>query len=437
MNQLKKNKLIVLLHATLLAITFSMSARAENTLYLGEAETLATSRDALIRASNQQAKALEHKAEAVDSLPDPKLKFGAMNVPTDTYTYDQTPMTQKQLGLSQMFPSWGSLTSKGKKFENLAVAQHARTTIRKEQVMRETRKTWMDLFFWLSANKVVQKNKKLFQQLVRITELQYASGRQNQQDVLRAELELGLLDDRLHQIMTRIEQSRADLAKLVGEDAANRPLPEKLAELPAPLSLTNIQARLGRHPELQQSEAMVAAAQSNVDMAYATYLPTMSLDLTYGQREGQYADGRPYENLASAMLMISIPINPVGRQGERVEASSSQWMAAKDKRLEKHRMLTREVNRTYANWKHLGERLENYKQRLIPQAIGTAESSLRAYQNDRTKFTVLMRARITEIETRLRYQQLRVDRAKTQAQLLYLAGPITKPVIKTAEGVSQ
>jgi len=39
-----------------------------------------------------------------------------------------------------------------------------------------------------------------------------------------------------------------------------------------------------------------------------------------------------------------------------------------------------------------------------------------------TEFTTLMRARITDLDVRLEDLRIRVDRAKIQANLLYLAG---------------
>jgi hypothetical protein len=39
-----------------------------------------------------------------------------------------------------------------------------------------------------------------------------------------------------------------------------------------------------------------------------------------------------------------------------------------------------------------------------------------------TEFTTLMRARITDLDVRLDDLRIRVDRAKAQASLLYLAG---------------
>jgi outer membrane protein TolC len=50
------------------------------------------------------------------------------------------------------------------------------------------------------------------------------------------------------------------------------------------------------------------------------------------------------------------------------------------------------------------------------------QASLKAYQSGVTEFTTLMRARITDLDVRLQDLRVRVDRAKSQANLLYIAG---------------
>ena len=47
--------------------------------------------------------ALGESAVAEAELPDPQLRFGALNVPTDSFDLDQEPMTQVQIGLRQQF----------------------------------------------------------------------------------------------------------------------------------------------------------------------------------------------------------------------------------------------------------------------------------------------------------------------------------------------
>ena len=75
-----------------------------------------------------------------------------------------------------------------------------------------------------------------------------------------------------------------------------------------------------------------------------------------------------------------------------------------------------------ANWLRLGERADLYSNQLLGEASSNAQASLNAYQSGVTEFTSLMRARITDLDVRLEELRVRVDRAKAQASLLYLAG---------------
>ena len=80
------------------------------------------------------------------------------------------------------------------------------------------------------------------------------------------------------------------------------------------------------------------------------------------------------------------------------------------------------LDKEYADWKRLHERHRFYQDTLIPQAQQNSEATLFAYQNDRTDFPALMRARITELDTHLKAMRINVNRIKAQARVLYLSG---------------
>ena len=84
--------------------------------------------------------------------------------------------------------------------------------------------------------------------------------------------------------------------------------------------------------------------------------------------------------------------------------------------------LKRQVEKEHANWLRQGKRLELYQTRAVVDAAQNSESTLKAYQNDLTDFTTLMRARLTELNTQLDMLKIRINRAKSQANLLYFSG---------------
>ena len=93
-------------------------------------------------------------------------------------------------------------------------------------------------------------------------------------------------------------------------------------------------------------------------------------------------------------------------------------MQAREQRL---RELRRMLEKNYAQWKRLGAQEALYHERLVEEANQSAEATLSSYQSGTSEFNTLMRARITELDVLLNDLRVRVDYAKAQARLLYLA----------------
>ncbi len=87
--------------------------------------------------------------------------------------------------------------------------------------------------------------------------------------------------------------------------------------------------------------------------------------------------------------------------------------------------LGREINEQYSRFSLLQERLALYDRELLSLVADNSEASLRAYQNDVVDFATPVRARITELETRLKWWRLRADLAKAIIQLKYFEGDET------------
>ncbi len=55
--------------------------------------------------------AASSRIEQGTNLPDPMLTFGLMNMPTNSFSFNQEPMTGKVIGLSQAIPYPGGLSA--------------------------------------------------------------------------------------------------------------------------------------------------------------------------------------------------------------------------------------------------------------------------------------------------------------------------------------
>ena len=88
--------------AILVICTPGLAAAAA--LTLEEAESLAVARDAGVAGIEERSAALSEAAVADQQLPDPELRFGAVNLPVDSFSLDDQNMTQILVGLRQRIP---------------------------------------------------------------------------------------------------------------------------------------------------------------------------------------------------------------------------------------------------------------------------------------------------------------------------------------------
>ena len=86
------------------------------------------------------------------------------------------------------------------------------------------------------------------------------------------------------------------------------------------------------------------------------------------------------------------------------------------------RDLFAQLQGSYSSWQRYDERAAHYDQSVLHRANDNFEASLEAYGEDRTNFASLIRAQVVELDTKLNYIKIKTDRAKAQADLLYLQG---------------
>jgi len=203
-------------HATPENASISSEARTP-VLTLQRAERVAIEEDPARAEFEAQAQALYEQAIAEGQLPDPTVRLGYVNVPTDTFNRSQEPMTQVLVGVQQTFPPGDTLALRKRQVNAMGQTMTLSAAQQRLNALQSVRDIWLDVFYWHTAAEIVRDSHGLFTQLTAITRSQYATGRRNQQDVLRAEQELGVLKDREINYQTEEIRARAKLARWIGE----------------------------------------------------------------------------------------------------------------------------------------------------------------------------------------------------------------------------
>ena len=390
-------------------------------LTLAEAEDIALAAEPGYEALAARADAFQEQAVAAGQLPDPELRVGLENYPTDGGGFSAEVMTQAKLGIRQAFPRGRVRELGSEQMRSRADAFDRSADARLREVLTSVRNTWLEAYYSQQAWSLVEESRPFFTDLVTITRSMYAVGRKSQHDVLRAELELSRLDDRLIEADRARSEAQANLSRWLGRNA-HRPIAMKLPDWAALPQLPALRDGLAAHPILAAANADVSAQQAAVDMAEENQKPGWALDLGYGYREGYQPDGQPRSDFVSLAVTVELPFFSKNRQDRKLAAALSERSAARYSRSALEAQLNSELDAEYARWQDLTRRLELYESRILQQSQSQAQSALLAYQSDTADFSDVMRGYIDDLNTRLEHIRLQVERAQSYAVLANLGG---------------
>jgi outer membrane protein TolC len=354
-------------------------------------------------------------------LPDPILRVGLNNFPIESGGFSTEGMTHVAVGLRQAFPAGKTRAFRSREFDFLAAEMNENAEARGRNVLTAVRSAWLELYYWDQAHDFVSESRPFFDDLATVTRSLYAVGRKSQQDVLRAELELSRLQDRLIDIERQRSRAKAALGEWIGRDAA-RPLAVKLPSWDQLPPLESLQGTLPEHPALRAADAQIEARGAGVDLAKQRSKPGWALDLGYSYREGMLPSGQPRSDFISLGVSIELPFFSKQSVDGTLSAALHERTAAVSSREQTMRGLQSQLAAEHARWRDLTRRLSLYDARILNQASDNAEASMLAYQSDRGDFADVMRAYIDDLNTRIDHIRLQVERAQSYAVLANLGG---------------
>lgn len=424
----------IVLASTLLALCQPAAGAEGDPLTLEAAVAAAIDSDPWLGGSRETEHALRDEAVAAGSLPDPRLNLQALNFPAWGFDINQEPMTQLAVGVSQQFPRGRSLALAREQKEALAAAEPMRRADRRAMLTATVSRLYLDAYLAQASRGLIEQDRALFEQLAEAAEAQYASavGRARQQDLIRAQLELTRLDDRLTVLRQRQDTAWQRLSEFVGPSASG-PLAGALPDLappgkPVTTAVSDPQTlfeQMHGHPAVLASERRIASVATGVALARQKYRPGWGLNAQYGYRADD-AMGNDRDDLVSVGVTLDLPLFHANRQDREVSAALAREAAARSERDLLVRQLVADLESTRAELARLNERRALYVDRLLPQMSVQAEASLSAYNNADGDFAEAVRARIAELDTKIDALAIEVARQQTLARLNYLLsrGPV-------------
>jgi len=417
----QKNVRRTLLFVVTTFISLPVLAQQSIPLTLAEAEDRALLAEPGQQALQAKAAALRERGVVAGELPDPMLRVGLNNFPIQSGGFTTEGMTHAAVGLRQVFPAGKTRSINTRRFDLMASEMYENAEARGRNVLTAARSAWLDLYYWELAHGLVLESRPFFDDLATITRSLYAVGRKSQQDVLRAELELSRLDDRLIEMERQHARAVAVLGEWIGQDGL-RLVARELPSWEQMPTLDSMQVMLQQHPMMRAADSQVDARSAGVDLANERAKPGWALDLGYSYRDGSLPSGEPRADFITLGVTVGLPFFRKKSVDSTLSAALQERSAARSSREQTLRGLQSQLNAEYARWQDLTRRLALYDTHILNQTKDHAEASLLGYQSDQGDFADVMRGYIDDLNTRIDHIRLQVERAQSYAVLANLGG---------------
>ncbi|WP_308387922.1 TolC family protein [Acidithiobacillus sp. AMEEHan] len=384
-------------------------------LDLSAAERLLQQQNPSLAAYQQKIQALRHQAVAAAQLPDPHISLGAVNLPTNNFSMNQQQMSMLSVGLSQTFPPFGQLALRGRQLRMEATAETAIRAERAAELRWLLQQSWIQAQVAHQERSILQRQKRLDQMTEQAAVDAYRAGRVDQAAVLRSQLALANLENRMDQVRAQQQTALARIAELLGSTSALQ-LRWSWPHLQPPAPLAALQMKLPGQPALQAAAASSRAAALAVRVARTNLLPSITVSTAYGQ---DFMPGSP--NWLSIGVNLSLPIFPGDRQDQTIAAAQEKEMAAEDTYEEERLRLARQIHTAYAQFQAADAQYQRSEKTLLPLATQTYRAELAGFIAGRTSMQSVLHAQNSVLETALQALVARENQALSSAELAYLA----------------
>ena len=405
----------------------ALAAGPVGAMPLPQAVALAQAQDPWIEGSMHQQRALASQKIAAGTLPDPQVNAGFANLPTDTFDFDQEAMTQFKVGVSQAIPRGDSRSLRQQQLGSLEAQHPLQRADRRALLATNVAVTWLEAWRAQESIRLIEEDRDLFEQLVDVAQSNYASalGQTRQQDLIRAQLELTRLDDRLVQLNTTLDMSLAQLSAWLQGDPGQARVSGPLPSLSRPdqqwLSANRqqeIASRLSQHPAILAVDRELDARSTGISIAEQQYKPEWRLNASYGYRDDD-PTGPERADFFSVGVSFDLPIFTSKRQDQQRQSATAETEATRTRRALMLRKMVADFQAQTTRLMRLEQRASLYDSRLLREMQDQAEASLSAYTNDDGDFAEVVRAKIAELNARIDALGINVDRQITIARINY------------------
>jgi outer membrane protein, heavy metal efflux system len=376
--------------------------------------------------SNPELQAARKRYEAAltrpaqeSALPDPRITAGWVSNgwPYPGAGLGSEPTSNIGLQFAQEIPFPGKRALKGGIAQKEADSEAQAVRAAELRLVAQLKEKYYDLFYVYEAVDLIRRNQELLQQMAKVAEARYSAGKAMQQDIIKAGIEVAILENRLIALEQKKLSIHAEINALLNRPPdAGLGRPETVSTLPSLEPFESLRARaLEASPLLQGQRAVIDGRQLNVQSAQKAYYPDFDV------MSGYYNQGS-MKPMWEFKVQFNVPLYFGKKQRSGLEEAGATLAEAQRTYRNDQQWLLFRLRDRYVAAEAALKLMNLYSQQVVPQSELALQSSLASYEGGNVDFLTVLSNFSTIREYQMNFFEQRAEYLKALSGLEELAG---------------
>ena len=358
-----------------------------------------------IQAVRKAWAASTKRPSQVSSLPNPEVTFGSMSSgnPLPYSTIGGGPLSWASFMFTQSIPWPGKLRLKGdiaKTEADQRAQAYESVTL---DVIRRVKEAFFELYYLDQALSILERYRGLLEKFSRIAEVKYSVGEAIQQDVIKSQVEISMIVERLELVWRQRESAQARINSLLNRSpdlvlTTLDPMEKLSFNLPFSLEELYLKARQ-QNPEIQTERLEIQKASLRLDLARKELRPDFTASFGYFLREGSF------DNMYEYRVGVKIPLYFWRKERLGVEENVEELERSRHNYQNKLQEVAFRIKDAYLDTRTSQRLIELYRKGIIPQTTASLDAALSSYQVGSVDFLTLINSALTLLHYDLQYQE--------------------------------
>jgi outer membrane protein TolC len=374
-----------------------------------------------LQAAFEEWKAALQQVPQARALPDPRFTYGYFIEEVETRVGPQ----RQRVNVTQVFPWFGTIEARTDAAAAAAKAAQKRYEAKKLRLFHDVKDAFFEYLYLQRAIEIARDDLVLIRHFEEVVRRKYVTATAGHPDIIRAQVEMAILDDQLKALEELRTPIVAQLnAVLNRSDDSLLPWPKQTLASPADVDRATLFDALRRqNPELQAMDFDIESARSRIELAKMRFYPDLGIGVDWVDTRDAAMGGIADSGKDPVVLMFSMNL-PIWRKSygaSELQARAAVRRVAHQKQDMENSLIAKAEQVLY-DYEDNGRKINLYGTVLVPKAEELVGASETAYSSGTIDFLNLINARQTLLRFRLQYERALTDRNRKLAELEALAG---------------